>query len=205
MSSTTAIPSKLRMGTFRPAQLFPWTKVRVDDFLDSAARRRIRRENYVDVNEASADNGATPTCSRPASYRLARPRCHATREMRQTWLYRYGKPCTIRCKNCQCTSFARRWRCQCKRAWVACTVHRADGFLCKGQLEPRRSNVQQQEPMHLPYPKRRRQIQPIVDLSCTLALPLALPLFPPVTSTSSSSSSTTNIMEGRSSGVVGSN
>ena len=45
VASTTTIPTKLRVGTFRPAQIFPWSKVRIDYFLVEAARRRICRED----------------------------------------------------------------------------------------------------------------------------------------------------------------
>ena len=96
MLSSTSIPTKLQVGTFRPAQLFPWAKVSVDDFLTAAAKRRIRRqEEMADESAASIEPSAAPV--QPDLYELASPRCKAVRDTRRSWLYRHGKHCTLRC------------------------------------------------------------------------------------------------------------
>ena len=111
-------------------------KIGIDDFLTIAAQRRLQREEVKDTNEIGAI--VTSSDSRPASYRLTCPRCRTMREMCRTWLYRNGKPCTVRCKACHRTASSRRWTCSCGISWTSCTVHRADGFLCEGMARLRK-------------------------------------------------------------------
>ena len=176
-------------------------KIGIDDFLTIAAQRRLQREEVKDANEIGAI--VTSSDSRPASYRLTCPRCRTMREMCRTWLYRNGKPCTVRCKACHRTASSRRWTCSCSISWTSCTVHRADGFLCKGMARLRKKCKDMHENGFFPNPKRPRNVCAIIDVSCTLGAPPALPIMPPTTyhkfcadtgasiSGSSSSSSTT--------------
>ena len=108
IATPTSVPTKLRLGTFRPVQLFPWSRVAMDDFLTAAAQRRIRREEDQE-GDANANSAPPAGTVRPISFVLRCPRCHVPQEMRHTWLLRHGRSCTVRCNSCHCTSSARRW------------------------------------------------------------------------------------------------
>ena len=44
ITSSSDLPSKLRVGTFRPLQICPWARQQVDDNLDKTAKRRMAAE-----------------------------------------------------------------------------------------------------------------------------------------------------------------
>jgi hypothetical protein len=184
ITSATAMPSKLRLGFFRPQQHFPWGKPKVDEALMAAARRRVAAE------EPAPEAPRIGFPEKPATLSLTCIRSSARREARSTWLYRHGKPCTLKCKHCQCTSSARRWLCPCGTSWIACARHRQLGFLCRGgaRVTAKAKGSDCSRPP-APHPKRRKvagsytrimSIQPSSSSNGIIPLFPALPLPPAV-------------------------
>ena len=135
-SSASSTPSKLRVGPFKPQQIFPWAFVSIDSFLLDSALRKIRAHKELEEGSPSLPTHchSQDVQPRPSSFILSCPSCQAPREMSRTRLYHAtSKPCIVVCRSCHKASSSRRWQCSCLQAkpWIACPTHRPLGFLCK--------------------------------------------------------------------------
>ena len=134
VSSTTATPAKLRLGPFRPPQLFPWAQVSIGGKLHQVALRRLQASiAHAQVPAHDPSNSQTlEVTPRPTSFILSCPGCRCKKDTKHTRLYHHtNKPCILHCKNCHKSSSSRRWQCSCCIPWFTCPTHRTQGFACR--------------------------------------------------------------------------
>ena len=120
---------------FCPKQLFPWPRLSISNILMKAATRKIQSLHQPPSTHASPCPGPVdpmPTPTRPDSFKISCPICSHIIEARMRRLYSsINKPCIMHCKACHKSSSARKWHCMCSRPWIACPLHRSEGFACK--------------------------------------------------------------------------
>ena len=107
------------------------------------------------------------SASRPSHFWLSCPRCRARWDTKSILLFRIGRPCIIQCKACHRSSSSRGWRCKCDVPWIACTMHRADGFACQPVRTRHARRGSPEEPEASPVHKRRKCIDVIRQLGAS--------------------------------------
>ena len=133
-SSSSRPSHKRKVGKFKAPKFPPWLALCNDPPLPGLVFLRI--QGWQDDQLHRGQGG--PCEPRPACFELACPRCSEISDMAKRVLFHPGLSIQLWCGSCMRSASSRLWACSCSCSWMACPVHRPQGFACKTRLSLKR-------------------------------------------------------------------